>query len=344
MILISYLKKTGLFFAVLVVLVSCNQDDLSEMKSIHVQLTSSLAEQPIDHTFTFKIEGDNNLDITNVSTIKIDGVTLTDNTFTPISEGIYSVQAYYDNFVSKPLLIRAITPSDYSQKVLVEDYTGTWCGWCPRVAYAIQQTKLQSNKVVSVAVHISDVFSFDGCTTLKTEFGVTGLPVGKINRINTWYPLAENEHLEEVLNRTGYNAPLGLAIASQSSNNTIQTTIRVGFANTYTEDLNLVVYLLESGLVKNQTNYTEFFGGASMLVNYVHNDVLRAIYTPHLGAQIPSTETVNNHIYTYQLSQGIPVTVANVNRLTLVAFVVKANTKEVVNVQEVAVGGAVGFE
>lgn len=344
MIKISFFKKIALFIGVFAVFISCNRDDLNEMKSIHLKLVSNYTEQPIDQTFIFAVEGDNRDVITSESQFLVNGVAITDNTFTPTSEGIYQVQATYLGFTSQIITVKAITPSDYSQKVLVEDYTGTWCGWCPRVAYAIQQVKLQSDKVVSVGIHISDIYAFEGCTTLKNEFGVTGLPAGKINRINTWYPLAEHEHLDEVLNHVGSNAPLGLAILSEFSNNTISATIRVGFANNYTENLNLVVYLLENGLVKNQTNYTEFFGGTSTIYNYVHNDVLRAIVTPHLGTPIPLEESVNEHIYTYNLSQIIPTSVSDPTNLHLVAFVVKASTREVINVQEVPVGSEVGFE
>jgi hypothetical protein len=344
MIKISFFKKIALFIGVFAVFISCNRDDLNEMKSIHLKLVSNYTEQPIDQTFIFAVEGDNRDVITSESQFLVNGVAITGNTFTPTSEGIYQVQATYLGFTSQIITVKAITPSDYSQKVLVEDYTGTWCGWCPRVAYAIQQVKLQSNKVVSVAIHSEDIYSSSNTPLMESTFGIESYPTAKINRINTWAPNHEPEHLEEVLNRTGFNAPLGLAIATNTSGNTINATIRVGFANNYSENLNLVVYLLENGLVSNQTNYTTYFGGASNIPNFVHNDVLRAIYTPLLGSPIPTSETIDDHIYNYQLSQPIPTSVVQNNNLHLIAFVVKASTKEVINVQEVPVGSEVGFE
>ena len=317
MIKISFFKKIALFIGVFAVFISCNRDDLNEMKSIHLKLVSNYTEQPIDQTFIFAVEGDNRDVITSESQFLVNGVAITGNTFTPTSEGIYQVQATYLGFTSQIITVKAITPSDYSQKVLVEDYTGTWCGWCPRVAYAIQQVKLQSNKVVSVAIHSEDIYSSSNTPLMESTFGIESYPTAKINRINTWAPNHEPEHLEEVLNRTGFNAPLGLAIATNTSGNTINATIRVGFANNYSENLNLVVYLLENGLVSNQTNYTTYFGGASNIPNFVHNDVLRAIYTPLLGSPIPTSETIDDHIYNYQLSQPIPTSVVQNNNLHL---------------------------
>lgn len=344
MIKISFLNKIALFISVFAVFTSCNRDDLNEMKSIHLKLISNYTEQPIDQTFSFSVEGDNKEEITSESQILVNGVAISGNTFTPTSEGTYLVQASYLDFTSQIITVKAITPSEYTQKVLVEDYTGTWCGWCPRVAYAIQQVKLQSNKVVSVAIHSEDIYASSNTPLMESTFEVESYPTAKINRINTWAPNHEPEHLEEVLNRTGFNAPLGLAISTSTSGNSLNATIRVGFANNYSENLNLVVYLLENGLVSNQTNYTTYFGGTSSIPNFQHNDVLRAIYTPLLGSPIPASETIDEHIFIYQLSQIIPASVTNTSNLHLVAFVVKASTKEVINVQEVAVGSEVGFE
>lgn len=343
----KYIHKIAFFIAISLIFNSCNQDNLQELKSIELKLTSVYTEQPIDNEFTFKVLGDNLDDLTTESQIKVNGQWIEGNSFTPTSEGTYLVQAYYENFTSKTLTVKSITPSDYTQKVLVEDYTGTWCGWCPRVAYAIQQAKLQSNKVVSVAIHLTsaipDPYHTEQGLALKSEFGISGLPKAKINRINTW-TANEPEHLEELFNKTGFNAPLGLAIATELVNNTIQTLVRVGFANNYTEQLNLVVYVLENGLIYNQTNYTEFFGGASTLVNFTHNDVLRKVETPILGEPIPTSETINAHIYTKDFNISIPTNVVNNSNLMIVAFVVKSSNKEVINVQEVHVGEEVGFE
>ncbi len=340
----KFIHKFTYFIAISLIFISCNQDNLQELKSIELKLTSVYSEQPIDHEFTFKVIGDNLDDLTTDAQIKVNGQLIEGNCFTPTSEGTYTIQAFYENFTSNTLTVKAITPSDYTQKVLVEDYTGTWCGWCPRIAYAIQQAKLQSDKIVSVAVHSEDGLNSIYTPQLETNFGIESYPTGKINRIHTWASNHEHENLQEVLNKTGFNAPLGLALSTQLVNNTIQTQVRVGFANNYTEQLNLVIYVLENGLMYNQTNYTEFFGGASTLVNFTHNDVLRKVETPILGEPIPTSETIDEHIYTKDFNISIPTNVVNNSNLMLVAFVVKSSNKEVINVQEVKVGETVDFE
>lgn len=344
---LKYFQKTSFIITIFIIVTSCNKDNLQALKSIELRLVSVYTEQPIDNAFVFKVMGDNLDDLTSHAQIKVNGQLIAGNSFIPTLEGTYLVQAFYENYKSKKLTVKAITPSNYTKKVLVEDYTGTWCGFCPRVTYAIQQAKLQSNKIVSVAIHLTsaipDPFHTEQGLALKSEFGISGLPRAKINRIHTW-TANEPEHLNEVLNRTGFNAPLGLAIATELINNTIQTQVRVGFANNYSEQLNLVIYVLENGLIYNQTNYTSYYGGATTLIDYVHNDVLRKVETPILGEPIPTSETVQGHIYSKNYNITIPSTVFNNSNLVIVAFVVKASNKEVINVQEVHVGNTVSFE
>lgn len=206
---------------------------------------------------------------------------------------------------------------------------------------SIEQAKFQSDKVVSVAVHLysnNDVYNFEGSTLLNEEFEVGGLPEGRLNRINIWTPI-QQENLDEVLDLTGFS-PIGIAMNSQVNGNLLNTEINIKFIETFELPLKLVLYLVENDLIHDQTNYTENLfsdGFEDPLVDFVHNDVLRAIYTDYLGNTIPSTEPLAKNIYTVDLQNEIPNTVENNTNLHLVAFVVNATTKEVINVREIAV-------
>jgi len=41
----------------------------------------------------------------------------------------------------------------FQKRVLIEDFTGTWCGYCPRVSYGIDRVMEQTTKAVPVAIH-----------------------------------------------------------------------------------------------------------------------------------------------------------------------------------------------
>ena len=73
----------------------------------------------------------------------------------------------------------------FKKRVLIEDYTGTWCGNCTRVSYAIEQVKAQNDKVVTVAIHNGhDPFHFAGIAPLKNLIlpnSLLALPVSRLN-------------------------------------------------------------------------------------------------------------------------------------------------------------------
>jgi len=333
-------------------LLSCNNEDITVVTAIeltHTQPTTIVG----GGTFDFQVNANNSTDVTPLATIKVDGEALDAHSFTTgIIAKTYEVQAFYQGVESPKVFVNTTTPSDdviFTKNALIEDYTGTWCGWCPRVAYAIQQAKEQSDQVVAVAIHSNsstvDPFSFEDSELLKTEFGVEGLPEGRINRIHTWTS-PEPENIDEVINHTGMSS-IGIAINSTLESGTINATVNVKFSASITTDLKLVVYLLESGMHYDQTNYTaDYFsdGYQNPLPDFEHEDVLRAVYTNHFGEVIPSSETTAWNTYTLDLSKSLPSTIENTEHLTLVAFVVHADTNEVINVRENTVGEDQAFQ
>lgn len=349
----STLKKYSHYYILITVisLFSCNNEDITKITAVYVDSKSTLEiiDDENQFNFEFNLKSDTSKDLTSQAIFFINGDAISNNTFSTLEVDDFEVFATYENFTSETLIISAKIPSGYSQKVLVEDYTGTWCGFCPRIAYAINQVKLQSDKIVSVAVHLhenNDIYTFEGSTTLRDEFGISGLPKGRINRTNLWQS-PEPNNLEQVLDLTEFSAPLGLAISSELNNNTINATIQVGFAVNLTSNLGVVLYLAENGLIHDQTNYTNFFPVGEYvdpLVDFEHNDVLRAIYTNHLGDVIPTNETVEENIFTINFEETIPASVENTANLHLVAFIVNKDTNEVINVQEAAIGENKDFD
>ncbi len=340
----NFIKKPFflLLFSILIIFQSCNNENIDAITEVII--TTSNSNLLVDDTVTFSATANNGNDITNQTTFYVNNEVLTGNNFTPNASGTYEIKSIYNSITSNTIEITASNPTGYSQKVLAEDYTGTWCGYCPRIAYAIQQAELQSDKIVPVAIHLAknstDVYNFDGSEELENLFNIGGLPEGRLNRTIIWnYP--QNTNLNQALDLTGQSSPLGLAIQSEINQNTINTTVRVGFAQDYNFEIGIVVYLLESGLIHDQTNYTNFFPEGQYvdpLVDFEHNDVLRGIFTNALGEIIPQTETVNGNTYVFSIQNTIPTSIENNNNLSLVAFVVNKNTNEVLNAQHAAVG------
>jgi hypothetical protein len=220
----------------------------------------------------------------------------------------------------------------FKKKMLIEDYTGTWCGNCTRVSYAIEKVKEQTDQMVTIAIHNGvDPYHFSGIQPLKDLISPNNdleLPQSRLNRTITWtYPEVSN--IQQALNLTSNNSGLGLAIHSATGNGSIDLDVKVKFAQNY-ENLKLVVYILENNLIYRQYNYTNYFGAINPVTNFEHNHVLRTSLTNLLGN--PLSNTNFNQTLTTNFSLPIPSNISNADNISYVAFVVDANNN-VINVR-----------
>lgn len=214
----------------------------------------------------------------------------------------------------------------FKKNVLIEDYTGTWCGNCTRVAWAIEETKNVSDNVVSVAIHNgNDPYHFAGIDPLKNLIlpsSALALPVSRLNRMTVW-SFPETSNIQEAIDLTSNNTTLGLAISSTVADGQIDLQVRARFLEDYSK-LKLVVYLLEDHLLYNQRNYiTELYGGLPVIPNFEHNHVLRASLTDIVGEEMEGT--ARNATIIRHFNIPVPSNIANADNISFVAFVTDAN-------------------
>ena len=235
----------------------------------------------------------------------------------------------------------------FQKRVLIEDFTGTWCGYCPRVAYGIDKVMLGTNKAVPVAIHqksgSSDPFDFAGATPLASQINLSSFPTGMLNRTITWqYP--ENTNISQPEGLVANNEGLGLAMDSTLSNGIFNLNVNVKFAKDYT-GLKLVVYILEDKLSATQQNYTSNLygtGNVDPLVNFEEDHVLRFCLTNILGDPITNT-TLTGQTITKNFNLSVPTNVNNVANMSFVAFVVGSDNTAI-NVRSSVPGETQTFE
>jgi thiol-disulfide isomerase/thioredoxin len=334
--------------------ISCNEEytlvNTFESISLITEDSSKLINQP----FVFFVKNDNNDDVTAEATIFVNGVAIEGNTFVSNSVGSYEVTAEYLGIQSQLITINYFdgTEVNFVKRVLIEDFTGTWCGFCPRVTVAIDRVNLRTDKAVAVAIHRAssnptsnnyDPFNFDA-SELENLINIPGYPKATLNRITQWnFPETSNASINQAVAMTqGDNPKLGLAISSTLENNQLQLRVRAKFSNTFT-NTKLVVYILENGLIYDQYNYTSHYGGVHPLVNFTHNHVLRECLTPLLGEAINNSISVPAGVYEKNYSIPLPSSIANGQNIEFVAFVVDSNNRAI-NVRKAAVNVTQDFE
>ncbi|SEB98365.1 Outer membrane protein Omp28 [Tenacibaculum sp. MAR_2009_124] len=268
-----------------------------------------------------------------VNNEKIEGYT-----FTPTSEKEYVIKATYKG-VESSNRINAYSEEKgevFQKFALIEDYTGNWCGWCPRVSYAIEKVSEQTDYIVTVAAHLAnnDPMENDYSRALASAFNVDGFPTAYVDRKDTWtYP--EPQNLTQVTKLTENGVPSGIKLTSNVTDTEMKVNVSVKFGNSVRKNLKLTVFALEDGIVLKQANYTDFYGGVDEINDFVHDHVLRHSFTNVLGDAIASSETVKGTIFEKEFKADIPASIDDKTKLSFVAIVSYADTKASVNARSV---------
>lgn len=343
----NFLKMFALFLAIGITSCTTEPTDQNEggNNNGNGELILSADESRVyENTIvTFTVTDAAGANVTSNATISVDGNDIGGNIFNMVGIGTKTVTAVVGSDNANSLNVEVIQPS-FTTKALIEDYTGAWCGWCPRISQGIIDVHNATNgeNVIAVAVHNGDSMEFPLEAQMRSQFGVTGFPTGILNRDAEWQAVTGSTmNVSQPMALLNGTRPLGLAINSTMSGNSVSATIKVGF-DFDTSDMKLVAMLLENGKVAPQTNYTNNWGGVSTISNFVHNDILRAAFTDIFGDAIPADQQVGGGEYSVTLSANIP-SGTNTADMDIVAFVVDGSGK-VVNVQHAAVGATVDFD
>lgn len=354
----NFLKFPFVFLIVFSCLNSCGGDDSEGSTNVTEPLSSIVLSSNSETFFVgdqvvFNVTGNNGENLTNQATISlVGGSDLPNNTYTTSYEGVIGFTATFEGLIS-PVYEINVLPSTtrFNQNVLIEDYTGTWCGYCPRISHAIELVKTQTSDAVVVAIHRGstnpssstyDPYNYPAAT-LENLIGLQGYPTGMLNRTTDWnYP--EPSNVAQVVNLTSSQANVGLALNPSLNGAEISVDVKVKFGGQFSSSsAKLVVYLLEDGLIFDQVNYTSYYGGSSVISNFEHNSVLKHSFTNLLGDQVPPSEFSADNVYEVNYTIEIPSNISNNDNMSVVAFIVNANNKAL-NVRSANFGETQTFE
>ena len=324
------------YFMFISVLFSCSS--LSE-ETPSISITSDKSTLEVGETITFTVVDSEDVNITSQSVILIDGNSISGSTFVPLQAKTYEATSSYESLVSNKIDITATLPSSFSKKAVVEDFTGTWCGWCPRVSYAASLVEEQTDKVFVVGVHVGDQMANGFGDALINFYNVTGYPSAYIDRANTW-GAPEPNNVSQALNAAQGTVDVGLAIETSLTGSNLDITISQGFLQNMT-NVKLLVFVLEDGIIADQSNYTSYYGGASTINNFEHNGVLRYVATDIMGDTTTSTIGVHEQSFSVNLSsQGVQ----DPTKTGVLAMLVDDSARVLYNAQYVISGQTQDFD
>lgn len=345
-------KIITLLFVTALIVFGCASDYEVLQSYDAVILTADKSNKLVGETITFAVKDNNGTDHTAESTFFVDGQPIEGNTLTAEVTGSHEVTAEFGPLTSAAITVTFGdgTELNFRKRVLIEDYTGTWCGYCTRVAYAQELVMAQTDDVVPVAIHRPssnpsnaqyDPFNFDA-SAVENTLSAVGYPKGYLNRRTRWTS-PEPNNVAQVINLTqGENPKLGLALSPKVEGNNITLDVNVMFSRDFT-GLKLVVYVLENGLIYEQHNYTDYYDSVDVIEDWEHNHVLRASLTDLLGEVIGDENTGTYDVFTRTFNIPVPENVANKDNIEFVVFVLNADNRAV-NVRKARAGETQEFE
>ena len=370
-------KLTHLFILMLFsagLLTSCGTEEEVGDASLELSLSSNSVN--VGESISFQLFSSFEGDVTDAASFFVNGVEISGNSYVP-GEANSSNEVYgiYDGKQSAVKTFASIeqVPSEYTRKVLLEDYTGTWCGYCPRMVSIVNYLTEYNDRIIPIAIHCqgapSDPWTYEFWADMASpqNYNAMGAPKGKYNRIHSLNqyegthpcpndPTIYYSQADEFLNES---ANLGLAISSNLNGNNLKMTVQVGFATDSVPDARLVVTLIEDGLTYNQVNYyagsglncDSNYNYSSMpnpIPNFAQEHVLLKAYTDIYGDVIPQSEISNGNVYSRDFNVQLPSNVGNPANLKIVAFVLgngnSIPTRGVLNAQRADVGSSQDFD
>lgn len=206
------------------------------------------------------------------------------------------------------------------KKVLIEEHTGAWCGYCPDGAVILDQVLNSQQNAIGVSVHNGDAMTIAEGDELG-NFYISGYPMATIDREAAG--ISRNLWMSEVNSTAQGAGVVTVSIDSLDYNTTtreITVRIKAQFTGNASGDMRFNCIITEdninqTGAGYNQTNYYNttaghtYYGAGDPIIGFNHRHVMRAILGGTWGTSgiIPTTVsfgTVATYTYTYTLPAG----------------------------------------
>jgi thiol-disulfide isomerase/thioredoxin len=205
-----------------------------------------------------------------------------------------------------------------SRTVLIEEFTGEWCGWCPTGMMEIEEMIAKyGDTIIVVAVHISDPLESPSASAMIGAWGGMA-PSALVNRV--FDTILDNQIFvtddwDAVIARQ-INSPspceVQLVYGFNAATRVLTAEVKAIFTENYIGDGRLNLYIVEDSVAGNaQHNYlsgnpdfinTPFYSLPDPIPGFIHEHVLREMVGESYGIDgiIPDTVTAGQEfIYTF---------------------------------------------
>lgn len=241
------------------------------------------------------------------------------------------------------------TVSSHYNKVVSEELTGTWCGWCIRGIVTLEEMKeLYPESFIGIAVHSGDFLEADGYAEyIKDVSASTGFPysitcrdrsaAGDPAKIPTFYERKANADIKGCIE-----------LELSADNDECMAKSNVVLNENISDGRYRMSYVIvENDVFEEQNpNYRQlnyYAGGENgpmggyedmpeLLVNYHFNDVARGIIgdVSGIAESLPYVMDMGKE-YTHEVTFSLPQEVINPDNVYIVAMLIDGRNGSIVN-------------
>ncbi len=242
-----------------------------------------------------------------------------------------------------PLLFLFVVPvlalqAQTARTVLLEEATGTWCGYCPYGADTLNSILHTMSNTRGLAYHggsATEPMRTTEGTAILTNMAVGNWPSAAVDRIiwnvgGNYQMMLSRSIWRQAAQIRLANAPTSPCAISVSATFDSLTRVLTGTASVNalvampTGPFNINIILSENNIQYSQTFYPPG-GGTTTISPYYHKHVVRQMVTGTLGVQISpgaiAANTTLNHPFNVTIPAGW-----NINEMDLTVFVTQVFT------------------
>lgn len=322
-------------------------------------LKADVQSVEVNNPITFTVTAEDGTDITAEATIfdKTHNFAEVSNPFTPTEDGKYEFYAVAGNAITETIEV-VVLPSipalpadtneastEFKHRILLVDHTGNTCGYCPKMMLALKEVSETGDyhskyyEAMSHSYASSDPATSASANAISSYYGVTSYPTLTYNFAYSTSSSYNAEHIKSQIDaqwKESADAGIAASASLATSSVVVNAEVKAAVENEY----RITAWLLEDGIVANQTNGTEEW------MNTHNNAIRQAVKTnPISGMELGTIKAGEKASLAMSLEITSSKWVRDNLKVMVIASAKNANGKfEVVNVAICPVDGSVTYD
>ena len=218
-----------------------------------------------------------------------------------------------------------VVSSTFEKTVLLEEFTGAWCGWCPDGFLVLEDLLETYDNLIGVCLHASDIMATEETEEVASTYN-TFFPGGSVDRVmlsSEGVILDRGNWESGVIQRNSAAVPVHVDFIPSYNIATREILIDASaqFSQEMTEDFRFNCYVVENNIDEDDPAYDQenyysqnesyplhpYYNEPETMTDFVHNHVVRDMLGGAWGAEgsIPGTVT-DGETYTHQFTYTLP--------------------------------------